>query len=264
MNKSTLRPGLLVSLKTSIHGNVNYRVNEITRDYTDESGARRAKWETERTILDPREHEEAIKVRSRCRSLVVGVCSNSSFGLLCPEVWEGRLNDAVEEAQTLAREFNDAAALTRIGVYVLVGRIAADDAEAVRAINDEVRELLADMERGIVRLDPAAIRAAAVKVRGLGTMLSDDAARRVSGAIAAARDAAKLIVKAGESAAVEIDRAAIEQITRARVAFLDLDEVAEIAVPATVGRGVDLGPMTPEEVDELLSSVAVAGRELDI
>jgi hypothetical protein len=261
VNKSTLRPGLLVSLKTNIHGNVNYKVNEIDRDYTDETGARRAKWETERTILDPREHEEAIRIRSRCRSLIVGVCSASSFGLLCPEAWEGRLNDAVEEALELAREFNDRAALTRIGVWVLVGRIAADDAEAVRAINDEVRELLADMERGIAKLDPAAIRAAAGKVRELGSMLSDEARERVSTAITVAREAATSIVKAGKTAAVEIDRMAIEQITRARVSFLDLDDEREIVVPATAGRGIDLGPVSELEVDQLIDGLAA--REVD-
>ena len=75
---------------------------------------RRATWQTERTIRDPAEHEEAIKVRTRCRSLITGVCSTSSFGLLCPEAWEGRLADAVEEAQEMVAAFNGKAALTRI------------------------------------------------------------------------------------------------------------------------------------------------------
>ena len=124
MKKSTLRPGLLVSLKTSIHGNVAYRVNEIEEDHLDADGVRRATWQTERTIRDPAEHEEAIKIRTRCRSLVTGVCSPSSFGLLCPEAWEGRLADAALEAQELVAEFNGRASQTRISVYVLVGRIA--------------------------------------------------------------------------------------------------------------------------------------------
>jgi hypothetical protein len=240
MNISTLRPGLLVSLKTSIRGNVSYAVDTIDPDYLDESGARRAKWQTERVVADPREHERAVRVRSTCRSLVIRHCASSSFGLLCPERNEAFLRAAIEEAQAEVRAFNEEAALTRIGFYVLIGRVAADDAEAVRAIGAEMRELMSDMESGIEGLNAEAVRSAAKKARALGNMLSDDAASRVADAIGAARGIAREIVKAGEGVAFEIDRAALRQITEARTAFLDLDAGGEFVAPATVGRGVDL------------------------
>jgi hypothetical protein len=240
MNITTLRPGLLVSLKTSIHGNVSYAVDTIDPDYLDEQGARRARWQTERVVADPQEHEQAVRVRSACRVLVTRHCAASSFGLLCPERNEGGLRAAIETAQEAVREFNQRAALTQIGFYVLIGRVAADDAEAVRAISAEVRELISDMESGIEGLNAEAVRSAAKKARALGNMLSDDAASRVADAIGAARSIAREIVKAGKGVAFEIDRAALRQITEARTAFLDLDAGGEFVAPATVGRGVDL------------------------
>lgn len=62
---STLRPGLLVSLKTSCTGNVSYTRADIEAGHMTEEGKKRAKWETERTIEDPIEHEAAIKVQSK-------------------------------------------------------------------------------------------------------------------------------------------------------------------------------------------------------
>jgi hypothetical protein len=258
MNISTLRPGLLVSLKTSIHGNVSYAVDTIDPDHLDETGARRAKWQTERVVADPREHERAVRVRSTCRSLVIRHCASSSFGLLCPERNEAGLRAAIEEAQAEVRAFNQEAALTQIGFYVLIGRVAADDAEAVRAIGAEMRELMSDMESGIEGLNAEAVRTAAKKARALGSMLSDDAASRVADAIGAARSVARAIVKAGEGMAIEIDRASLRQIAEARTAFLDLDAGGEFVAPATVGRGVefDLAAATGEPV--------AATREVDL
>ena len=264
MQKSTLRPGLIVVMKTNITGNVSYRVEELEPATQDENGIVRAKWETERTTLDAEEHALAIKVRTRCRGRILKVTSWSSFGLLCPEVNEDKLSDAVQQSMQEVQEFNDTATVTRLGFYVLCGRVAADDLEAVRAISAEVRELLAEMERGIAKLDPAAIRTAAAKVRSLGSMLSDEAAARVQGAIDVAREAAKKIVAAGQGAAIEVDKLAIEAITAARTSFLDLDVAAEIATPTTVGRGIDLGPVTPEYVDELFDQLVPAGREIDL
>jgi hypothetical protein len=240
MKKSTLRPGLLVSLKTSIHGNVAYKVNEIEEDHLDDDGVRRATWQTERTIRDPAEHEEAIKVRTRCRSLITGVCSTSSFGLLCPEAWEGRLADAVEEAQEMVAAFNRRAALTRISVYVLVGRIAESDSEAVRASNSDIRELLDTMESGLTRMDVKMVREAATRARSLGAMLSEDASEQVAEAITMARRAARVIVRAGAEGETEINKEALDVLARARVSFLDLDGGRELVVPTTPGRGIDL------------------------
>ena len=100
---STLRPGFLVSLKSSVTGNVQYSSEEIVADHVaEETGARVAKWQTERVIADPEEHENAIKVRSKCRSLITSICTSSAFGLLCPEGAGEALSKAIAQAREKA------------------------------------------------------------------------------------------------------------------------------------------------------------------
>jgi hypothetical protein len=205
-----------------------------------------ARWETERTIDDPREHEDAVKTRNKISSMVRGICAHTAFGLLCPESDAAKLETAMVDARKEAELFNEYAKLTRIHVYLMTGRVAPDDVEAVRAINSEVRDLLEKMENGISNLDVKAVREAANKARQVGSMLSDNASERIKDAITTARDAARKIVKAGEQTAQEIDLQAIQAIKSARTAFLDLGDVNEVAVPVVASRTVDLAPETEE------------------
>lgn len=262
MNISTLRPGLLVSLKTSLTGNVAYVTREIEADHIEDDGSRRAKWETDRIIEHPREHEDATKVRSKARSLITAVCSPSSFGLLCPEADGEKLTTAIAEARAVVDEFNATARVTRAAVYVIVGRVAADDVEAVRAINGEVTELLNAMESGLKRLDVEAIREAANKAKALSSMLSAEANERVEFAIKTARIMARRIVKAGETAAVEIDETVLRTIRYARVAFLDLDDAKETQEPAIAGRAVDFEMDDAPPVQTAVPAVARPTFEL--
>jgi hypothetical protein len=260
MQISTLRPGLLVSLKTSVTGNVSYAKRDIETDH-DYGGGRRAIWETERTIADPAEHENAIKARGKARTLITKLCAPSTFGLLCPDSRRAELDEAIRDAREVADEFNAGARLTTVAVHVLVGRVSADDVEAVRAINSEVRDLLAAMEVGIEKLDPSAIRDAATKARTLGQMLSPFAEEKVSRAIEVARSAAKRIAKDGEVAA-DVAAAQVRIIRSSRAAFLDLDEAVEVARPVeTAGRSVDF--MTPDTV-EIAAMVPAIARQIEL
>lgn len=244
---STLRPGLLVSLKTSIVGNVRYAKVVLDADHETEDGALIARWETERTIADRKEHEEAVKVRAKARNQIAAVCAQSAFGLLCPEANAPILDAAVEEARKLAEEFNAKARLSRIHIYVIAGRIAADDVEAVRALRSEISDLLGTIETGLRQLDVKKVREAARRARDVGRILSPEAQERVQVAIVAAREAAKKIVQASEVGAAEIDLIAIEAVQKSRTAFLDLDAAAPVAVPVAEGRAVDLEPVHREE-----------------
>ena len=240
LQTSTLRPGLLVSLKTSITGNVSYDRRDIESNHRTEEGKSKAKWETERTVEDPEELERAAETRGKAASLIRSVCAKSAFGLLCPETAAEELTKAVENARALAEEFNSTAKLTRVTIYVMTGRIAPDDVEAVKALNSEVRDLLSDMQRGVEKFDVKVIRESASKAKQLGAMLSVEAAGRVQVAIDAARGAASKIVKAGEEAAKELDMRTVRLLNDARTAFLDLDEGRAIATPAAQGRAIDL------------------------
>ena len=153
------------------------------------------------------------------------------------------MDRAISEARKLAEEFNETATLTRVSIYVIIGRIAADDVEAMKAINSEVSDLMRRMEDGVRNVDAEAIRNAANAARNIAQMLTPDAASRVRVAIELARAAAKKIVSAGEQAAVEVDRGTIARIEEARTAFLDLDDAKEIAAPVVSGRAIDLETM---------------------
>jgi hypothetical protein len=242
-NIETLRPGFLVSLKTSVRGNVQYTKRDITKEQLTSDGRAVAEWETTRVIADPVEFKAAGETRSKARSVVNSVCVASAFGLLCPEKAQEELEAAIREAHRLIDAFNRTAQLTRVSLYVMVGKIAADDVEAVKAINSEVSDLLSQMETGLRNLDVKSIREAANKAKAIGQMLSPDAAARIQIAIEAARESAKKIVKAGEQAAIEIDLRAIRTVTDSRTAFLDLDEAAEIATPRQESRSLDLTPV---------------------
>lgn len=262
MKTSTLRPGLLVALSTSQRGNVTYdkRVTEAER--VAEDGSKKAAWETKRTIADPAEHDRASEARMLARRTISKVCTTSAFGLLCPEDKKDELDEAIAEARKTMAEFNATAKIERIRVDVLVGRIADNDVDAVKAINGEIEEMLRQMQEGLRNLDTKMVREAANRARQFGQMLSPDAQARVQIAIDTARKVATEIKAAGEQAAVQVDLAAIRRIDEQRLAFLDLDGEREVVAIQVRGRAVDLGP-APAGVDAARQSV-VEQRQLEM
>ena len=260
-NIETLRPGLLVSLKSSLRGNVNYIPGErITR--TDEDGQEITEIETTRVIADPAEYKRAGEVRSKAGSIIRSVCVASAFGLLCPEKAQEELEAAIKDARKLIDTFNRSAALTRVSIYVMIGKIASDDVEAVKAINSEVSDLLGQMEQGLKNLDVKSIRDAAAKAKQVGQMLAPDAAAKVQMAVEAARKSARQIVKAGEQAAAEVDLRSIRTITDMRTAFLDLDEAQEVAAPQHEHRALDLDPSVKAASEEYVAKAKQIEIEL--
>lgn len=242
MKVSTLKPGLLVSVKTTIRGGVDYVKTDIEADHTVGDG-RVAVWETKRKVTNAEEFELATQVRSQARQLIVNVCSQSSFGLLCPQDNEAELNEAVAAAVSLAREFNVTARYSRIEVFSIAGRIAQDDVQAARAIASEVRDLMRDMESGIQNADAEKIRKAANSAKLMLGMLSSETSGKVSDAIEQARKAAREIVKrigkAGETVAVVVADLEIERIKSAQFAFLDLDDDIEVEPMQDIATAVE-------------------------
>jgi hypothetical protein len=225
INATTLRPGFLVVIKTSNRGNATYNKQGATTERKGE--AEIAEWQTTRTILDAKEHEAACKVRSAARAMIASVCVTTPFGMLCPMAAATELELAIREARKAVADFNAVAKVSRIGVYVMTGRIEPNDTEAVKMINSEVRDLFDQMEEGVKNLEVKQIRNAAAKAKEIGAMLSPDMQARVQVAIDAARATATKIVKAGSTAAAEIDRRTITTLKEMRTAFLDLGEGGE-------------------------------------
>lgn len=256
MQPTLIRPGLLVSLKTTLRGGVTYQKTELEADHAPEDGsaARVARWETTRQIEDAAEHEAAGVARGKARTAVTRICCPSSFGLLCPAANEEKLQEAIEAAQAIAAAHNSTAKSTRLDVFVITGRIADNDEQAARAIGAEVRELIAAMETGVRKADPAAIREAASKARALSGMLGNEAQRKISAAIIEVRTIASEIVqrvgKAGETAASVVDGLQLSALEGARFAVLDMMGEGEQPTGdlfAAPGRAVDLEPAQDAE-----------------
>lgn len=240
----TIRPGLLVSFSTSLRGNVSYWVDHVQSGAVTADGALESEWNTRKRVADPAEHARAVKTRTKVRGLILSATIPVGQGgtHLCPEADEAGLMAAIEGARALADEFNASSELTKISFSCYVGRIAQDDVSAVRAISQEIRDLMSDMEIGLKNLDVKAVREAANKAKSVGSMLSDDAKGRVEVAISAARSSARKIVKAGDQVAIAIDKEAIAQIDMARTSFLDFDMSSlDVQAPEMEGRALDLG-----------------------
>jgi hypothetical protein len=239
---TTLRPGLLVCLKTSISNTVTYdRIDlEPISPVEEEPSKHVARWETVRTIGNLAEHEKSIKVRSKARALISSVCAKSAFGLLCPEAASPDLDKAMSAARKLCEDFNNEAELTRVHIYIICGRVAADDVEATKAINSEVRDLLSDMESGFQKLDVAMIRDSAKRLKDIGPMLAPIAQGRTMVVVDAVRAVATKMKAAGDKAIDEIDAQTIAVLREARTAFLDFDDAGVIAQPAEQSRSVDV------------------------
>jgi hypothetical protein len=222
---STIKPGLLVSLKTEMVGGAQY--TRIDLESKNKGKAEVHKWETTKVVENPTEYQEAKVARGLASTAIRRTCIKTSFGLLCPTENEAALDAGVKAARVIIDKFNVTATRTQIAVFVLKGRIAATDEEATKAIMSEVRGLLTGMESGVLGADVKVIRDAANRARALGAMLDQSKAAKVSEAVKAARDAAreiaKRVTKGGETVQTvlgEVSSAAVEKI---RFSFLDFD-----------------------------------------
>jgi hypothetical protein len=261
METNTLRPGLLVGLKTSLRGNVSYVKRTIVADQLIADETRFAKWETERTIADAAEHALASSVRREATYTVAKICAATAFGYLCPEAKAAELDAAIAEARSKIDAFNATAKITRISLYVITGRVAQDDVEAARAIKAELRDILSLMESGVANLDPAKVRDAARRAQEIATMLSDEGKARVQDVIDAARKTARAVVKAtkaGEVAALAIDGEVQRKIATARTTFLDLDDAAPLLIEHDASaRALDLDAPAVVDLSGALPVVAI-------
>lgn len=286
MSVTTLKPGLLVSLKTSLEGGVQYTRTDLNADKERGDGAAVERWETVKVTTDPEEHARATKVRGKVSSIIRSVCSHSAFGLLCPVSREEELDKAIAEARELTNYFNESASTVHLSVYVLKGRIAESDSEAARAISGELRDLLTGMQEGIAEADVEKIREAANKAKKLGGMLDESAGRKVSAAIEEAREVAREIVKKatkkGEDVGAYVASVKAKAIEEARFSFLDLEETKKPEggeggaplLPVAAPRALDIDDETttvedePSETDPSndLKMVAASGdsRKLDL
>jgi hypothetical protein len=254
--KLVLRPGLIVALSTSVTGGVIYQRKDLDercgKEGNDAMGAKAhckrlkdhtgrcdfsamtaeeiKRWETTRITADKAEHDEAVKVRNKARSLITAVTVWSNFGNLCPTEREAELDEAYKEAKRRVDTFNETSVHTSVGVYMLKATIP-DNSQSAQAISSDVVSMIDQMVSGLNNGDEAEVREAANKLTALTDMLDDGAKAIAQKAIAEARSAARSIVKANTereaNALVTIERqreadkkkAAQKQLRQAREAL---------------------------------------------
>lgn len=244
----TLKPGLLVSIRTRNEGGVKYARLDLAKEET-ASAATVEKWETTKTVFDKEEHEKASKLASKLGNRIRSVCAFSEFGYLCRADREKELDEAIVSAREEASTFNETSKTCRVSVFALKGRIAESDAEAARAVGTDLLDLIREMEKGVEGMSVKDIRDAASKAKKLITMVDDTTAKMVEAAVEQAREIATELRKnldKGERGANEarevVKNANMSAITKAREALdvVDLDQPEERPVAAVAAEAVDL------------------------
>lgn len=221
----TMKPGYLVSLKTTITGGIEYERVDI--EHEEDGTIKYDKWETTKTIRNVKEYEKAVALRASIIGKIRRPCIRTPFGLVCLVDREDELTKAIEESRRLVQNYNSTATESFIAVHVLKGAIAGTDKDAVEAIRSEMASMLKQMEGGIAKADAAYIRDAAKRARQMAAMLPDKDAKAIDEAVQVARDAARVITaridKIGEEAEVVLREINASPISKARFAFLDFD-----------------------------------------
>ena len=232
MATEVMVPGILVALKTSVNGGVQYQRKNIERD---EEG-KIVRWETTRFMEDPEERKKAGEIASKATRTVDKLCIRTTFGLLCRSDKEADLDNAIVEARAMAQEFNAISQHTFIRINAIKGRIADNDEEAIRAILQESKDLLEQMDRGLSEGDVRILRDAANRARRLTEMMGEEAAGTVNEALVAAREAARKVVRAakkeGDSVLAVVDQIDRDQFDKARFAFLDFADSQIASLPS--------------------------------
>lgn len=265
MQIRTLRPGILVSLKTSVRGGVKYRKVDLESERDPDSGAQISRWDTTKIVFDPEEQKLASQTTNRARYLVARVCAESRHGLLCPEEKVPDLEAAINEATELCDDFNMTSIHTRVEVNVVCGKIVADDVMATQALFRETEQFMEQMQEGLAQLDVKKVRELCKKALDVGQMLAPDANNTVAAAVNAARSQCRKIIAAGEQVAIELDETTMNTIGAARNQFLDFDfdmsESVEVDdAPVVAARGLDF---EPEAAVSVPAEAAVASRGLE-
>lgn len=226
LESTTIRPGVLVSLKTQLKGGVSYKTTEETVER--EGVAEHKSWRTDRHVEDVRELKAATEVRNKAGNMIRNACIRTPFGLLCPLSEKDQLIRRIREARAVTEEHNKDARFTRVDVYVLMGDIASNDREAAKALLSDVRSTIEQMQGGITEVDVQKIREAAKRAKELGRMLTDQQSSIVGGAVKAAREAARLLLKrvenGSETAEAVLKEVNLGPINNVRFLHLDIDD----------------------------------------
>jgi hypothetical protein len=240
----------MVRLTSKVKGNRRLRKETFEPLQENEDGSAAEAELQRRNWINRAEHQEAEKVRGRCRRIIEAVCIPTDFGLLCPEDRKEELEAAEARAQAVAAEFNATSTVTQVIIKCRPGQIAVSNQKAARVLNAEMAGYMAEMQEGIRSRDAAKTREAANKAKKVARMFEAPKQEQVDSAAAKARAEANKIAKDGTKAAEAIDEQVLEELERQKVAFLDLSAAAgDIETPAPQASALDIGDDDDDDDD---------------
>jgi hypothetical protein len=227
-----MKPGILVDLGTTVTGGVHYQREEID-EHVEEDGTEVVEWNTKRMMEDAEEHREAARLRSQIVRLFYAICTKTGRGaLLCPDSREDELNEAIGKAHEIADEFNAKASYTFVDFDIFKGRISETDEENTRALANQIKRMLDDIDEGVRGCDPKLIRDARNRAKKISQMIDNGQARRVTAAAEAATEAAnqiaKRVIREGENGEKVIADLKLDAIRKARFSFLDTGKAINV------------------------------------
>lgn len=233
--KISLKPSLLVGAAVSRSGGVTYVRREID-EQTSPAGALTKTWETTKHVANVDELKRAELLAGELRRLLRTVSYPTTFGLVCPKDREPDLDAITEQIKARVMDANAELTGCRLAATVVKGEIKSNDTEAANAIVKEIGGFLTELEAAIHSCDARKIRQTVAAVRGVETILPDVQSKVLKDAVAAARQAACLIVREAEKKGRSIEEVKEEldlsAVDLARAYFLEPDTGTVIDVDA--------------------------------
>lgn len=207
-----IRPGVLVTLRSSVQGGVYYDREEMAVDQDAggaESGGSTRVWKTTQRVPDPEEYARAKRVRGRAVSAIWNRSVKTVYGLICTDDDKPALDEAIKKAMDEVQAFNAGAKHTKVTLNVLRPRLVlGETSEAIAAETSEAVDALdASVESG----DVQAIRKAANEAAEISRLLDGGLRERIVQKVKAAREAAT----AAAAAAREPEKAAAREKAKA-------------------------------------------------
>lgn len=222
-----LRPGLLVCFGTRIEGGIKHERSKVQETRL-EDGALLKEWDAKTRIQDPEEFEAVTRLRLEIRNVMKAVTIRTEFALMCPAERAAELQEAIAQIEAMAAGWNAEAKVYQVKVAVVLAEVAENKADAIKAIKDEVVDLMARMEdatrRGSVKEIRAAAAEAAQRAKLLDMGVEGEQDSEIQEAMDIARSIARKIVKrvekGGENLAAVLEEQNLEPMSAARMRFI--------------------------------------------
>jgi hypothetical protein len=206
------------------------------KEIIDDNRRLEAEWHTRKYVANVDEQKALAQTTYKVHAAIKTLGLSMGVGTYIPYTKEQELQAGLDKARALMNTYNASASRTAISGGFLTFRITGENEAVANALLEEATSTLRELERSIAQADVKAIRATLTKVKRMDDIFVNEKGDKLKAAFAEARVMARRIVKASKQTDEEIttwaDKA--RDVEAARIAFaeIDVDETAEIRLPA--------------------------------